>query len=499
MDYKFVTNETRTFYSKAISGQKFKENEFWGIKDETGEIILEPMYDTIEFCTDFIYVHYDDRHMFLYKNGVSRDCADSDDDYRFYQDGYIGLIKPDGSVLLPAIYDDIIDWGGNCDVVYARRGNEFHYYNHNKEEILTEFEDIPEDKCPVYPYSLGEDQNRHVMVCVEPIKKAETNRDCFAYGQWVRLSRIRYSSIRDIFTGCAVADIPESEINHFEDNATYIYSARTCTATGNKPIIKCLKKFDSLGCYNSDWMYLVKISTNRNTQLDPVELYEATRRFKFETHFAVDYDDQLQDGEVRVFQVHYFWDDMGAYLYDDLKQKIMPHGTLAEIKQSLESKDEHKKKEFLREAFEWVEYSKDRSWEETKSILDYFKGQGSDVNKMLSQIMNFFCIEKFTPGEWKYRRKVVEWAISNGAQLNRILSDSTHFDNLRWGIKCLKERDAKSKKALNNIKNAESFAKWFKEQGGVTARVQRQRIINELKNCSPNDAVKLLRNFSSCF
>ena len=57
--------------------------------------------------------------------------------------------------------------GNDSDVIYVRCGKEFHYYNHNLDEILTDVDFIEEDAEPECPYSIGEDQNRNVMLCVE--------------------------------------------------------------------------------------------------------------------------------------------------------------------------------------------------------------------------------------------------------------------------------------------------------------------------------------------
>ena len=46
-------NSTISFWGKAHSAEKFQENGLWGLKSPTGEIVLEPKYDQIEFCADF--------------------------------------------------------------------------------------------------------------------------------------------------------------------------------------------------------------------------------------------------------------------------------------------------------------------------------------------------------------------------------------------------------------------------------------------------------------
>ncbi len=407
---QIVNEETRSFWQRAKSAVIFEKEGLLGLKSPSGEIVLKPKYDQIEFCTDFVYAHYGTRHVFFYKTGSSSDCPDMENDYRFYEKGMLGLKNSDGSILLPAAYDEIIDWGNDCDVIYVRKGDEFHYYNHNLDKILTDVEDIAEDKYPLIPYNLGEDQNRDVLLCVEPIEKKESDRDCFAYGQWVRLSRIPYKSIRKIFTDCKVVEMPQKVLEHFEDEYTYIYSARICKANGEKPITTCLEKMKTLGCYNSSWEYMLKISTNSHTKINPHDLYNLVKHFEgndLETRYlncinlniAIDIDESLSDGEVQVFQVHFFWDDMGLFLDDEFKMSTLPDGTVNDVKSSLEAFSQKDKEEHLDNAFWWIQFSEKRNWKATKQVLEYLKAQGCDDYSTLIQRnldINYFCMEDNT-------------------------------------------------------------------------------------------------------
>lgn len=123
-------------YEEARKAHVFEQDGKYGLETDDYLWALPPKFDQIEICSDVIYAHADG-----YKIHISEDCycvtPDDHDDLRFYANGHIGLKTEDGSVLLPAVYDEIDDWGYGCDVVYVRRGSEFHYYNHKKEEILT--------------------------------------------------------------------------------------------------------------------------------------------------------------------------------------------------------------------------------------------------------------------------------------------------------------------------------------------------------------------------
>lgn len=501
MDVYKSYDKTNSSWENINSLKKFEKDGLWGLTSPFGEILLNPVYDQIEICSDYVYVHYKNRHTFYYKDGGSRDCADREDDYRFYENGHIGLKRSDGSVFLPAMYDEIIDWGEDCDVVYVRRDKEYHYFNHNHDEILTEVEVIPEDSYPNNPYNLGEDQNRGVLLCLEPIENVEGNRDCYAYDQWVRLSRIRYCDVRKIFTSCDVKNIPSKAIDHFEDEDTYIYSARTCTSNGEYPITACLEKLKTLGCYNSSWDYLVKISTNRRTIINPHDLYNLMKHFESDDckciwyNIALDYDDSLKDGEVKLFQIHYFWDDMGAFLDDEFKQIILPHGSVDDVRDALEEFSPQERKKQIIEAFHSIEFSETRSWDDTKKVLEFLKSEGcDDYSSLMSDIIeiNPYWMGEISPAEWQFKKNILIWGLNNGGQLNRIHNGKTNLEQFMDDLNRAKTRDETDPQIVDSIRRAEDFASYMKSIGAITAEEQRKKIESKLDGLSPLEVFKLV-------
>ncbi len=501
MDIKYY--QEREFWNQVTSAVKFQENGLFGLMSPTGEIILEAQYDKVEVCADFVYAHYDNRHRYYYKNGGVSDCADRDDDYRFYENGKIGLHYSDGRAFLPAEYDEIIDWGHDSDVVYVRKGKEYHYYNHNKEEILTDVQDIEEDVYPECPYNLGEDQNRNVLLCVEPIQKHERNSDCFAYGQWVRLSRIRCQDVRTIFSDCELVNIPVDAIEKFEDKYTYIYSARTSKGKGEFPVMSCIEKFKTLGCYGSSWNYLLKISVNRKTVINPHDLYNAIKFFEnieygecIRYDIAIAYDESLEDGEVEVFQIHYYWDDMGEFLYDTFRQVTLCEGTLEEIKESLNTLSPQKRRRMLSEAYWFIGYSEKRNWEETEKVLDYLKSEGcNNITLLIRELLdiNPYYMEEISPAEWQFKKDIVSWAISNGGQLNFIHNGMTLYEEFVANLDSAKERKEDNLETIASIENAEKFAKWLKSLGAINAFEQRKIIESKIDGLSPSELLILVK------
>lgn len=460
---------------KAKDGYKFQENGLWGLKSKDGETLLDAKYNQIEVCSDYVYAHYGNRHTCFYYDGHTSDSADRDDDYRFYNDGKIGFLDKNGNVLLPPIYDEIIDWGEECDVIYTRTGTEFHYYNRNKEEILTAVDYIPEDKYPECPYNLGEDQNRYVLLCVEPAGECRDEYCCYAYNQWVKLSRIPRKNIADIFSSCSIAPLPAEALRNFYDNDTYIYSARYCKADGATPIKNCIEKIESLDAYESSWVFLVKIAVNRNTKIDSNDLYTAIKYFEdmeyycIDYHISIGYDDSLADGEVSVFQVHYFYDDGGAFLYDDILQHTLPEGTLEEVVDAVN--DSENRDKLLDSAYYWIKYSENRSWDETRKVLDWLYMQGTrGINDILKNSLYIHngSIDEIDSNQWAFKKEIVKWALEHGANINLVIDGKTFLEKILDEIERAKKYD-KENECECYIEQAIEFCNYLRALGATSA------------------------------
>ena len=480
--------------SRAKDGYKFCENGLWGLKSKDGEMLIAAKYDQLGICRDYVYARYDRRHTYFYYNGATSDSPIWDDDYRFYKDGKIGLHDEDGNIFLPAVYDEIYDWGEDCDVIYTRMGNEFHYYNHNKEEILLKVDPIPEDAYPERPYCLGEDQNREVLLCVEPADAKVGGDICFAYKQWVKLSRIPRKDIRAIFSSCEIVPMPDHALHKFYDKDTYIYSARYCKASGEHAIMDCINVFKSLDAYESSWSYLVKISVNRNTAVNIRDLYGAIKHFEdYEEwchyNISIGYDDTLSDGELSVFQVHYFWDDGGAFLYNDVYRDVLPEGSFDDIVDAI--RDSENREDLLDEAYWWIRYSENRGWNETKKILDWLHSQGaSNIRTLIDNAIETDIWES-NKDVWAFKCKIVHWAVVRGANVNYIKNGKTVLDKIQREIEEKEKYRNKYTEDIENIKCLKEFHEFLIEIGGVTAEEERQRMETLVDRLTPEELVKV--------
>lgn len=475
-------------YKETRKGHVFKENGKYGLKTDNGIWALPPKFDQIEICTEFIYAHYDSYGMRIDEASYRGEC-DSKDNLLFYASGHVGLRSQEGGILFPAIYDEVIDWGDDCDVVYVLCSQEYHYYNHKKKEILTAPIDIQDKEEPNYPYYIDEEQNRTIVMIVEPSLSAVGDNVCYAFNQWIKLTGIAYKDIGKQFENCSIYSVDKRVLNHFYDNSTYIYSARRCRFKGDKALVSCVRKMNTLGCYDSSWEYLIKVSTNRNTLVTTDGLYALICLFEdlygcYKFDIALDINDSLADGEVEMFQVHYYWEGQYGFEEGDDMESLLANGTLEEIENVIDKSNE---KVFLADAYWAIDDSTQRPLKETVKVLDYLKNKGttSPTTLIRNANINPYYLDEYDDNYWKNKRGIVSWAVHNGGYLNNIWRGKTVYDEIK---EVLKEERYEAK----NIQKVRDFQSFLRDIGARTAREERQFRKTKLKSLTPNQLLNFV-------
>lgn len=496
-----MSDSTRLLIDRLRNAEKFQKDGLWGVRSADGEILLEAKYDQIEFCADFVYAHSGNGYYLFDNNGCSESGPDDDSDYRFYENGKIGLKDKNGNVIFPAMYDEIIDWGEDCDVVYVRSGKEYHYFTHGLKEILTDHTVIPQDEYPLCPYNLGEDQCRNVLLCVEPVSEITGSMDCFAYRQPVRLSRILRKDVQSLFGCCDTVAMPQTAIDDFMAPGTYIYSARRARSTADLPASDCIRKIASLGCYDSSWNYLVRITSNRRTRLSLKDLYDVITHFEdiylvCSYHIAIGHDDSLKDGEVEVLQIHYFRDDGPGFLADEFMQQILPKGSVRKVRNALKKMDPDERKEQLSSAYWWVKYSDKRDWPSTEKVLEYLNSLGCDnYTQLLEKNIEFnpYWLEHLTPEGIEFKKNIWLWALGKGANMNRISDKQTYLDKWLSKVKDTKRWNKKNREMAERLEWVKQFAEWLKEHGALSAEQERNRMKDIVPTLSVTELLRMSR------
>lgn len=311
---------------------EFRKNGLVGWKTPDGKLIMPPIFERLEKCKKFIWARYFNRELFIYKNGGLSDEPKFDN--VFYQKGKKGINNPDGTILFPAIYDEIYQWHKNSDVFYTLIGKEFHYYNSKHEEILTtykKFDGIDDEFCPYYIF---ERQSHGVLVTMQITDSLSDSQSCICFGQKVRLDRILKSDVEKIVqTNCEVWNKGIDKLRYFNSYFTYIYSGYWAESNSETPIEDCINQFVKMDCYDTSWAFIVKMWTNRQTVISSQEFNKLICHFQDldkavfgicnpMDFVTIGYDDTLPNGTVKMFQVRYVF-DRPPNDYDDIYDEAL--------------------------------------------------------------------------------------------------------------------------------------------------------------------------------
>ncbi len=234
--------------------------------------------------------------------------------YIIYKDGHFGLQDNSHQEVLPAIYDNVTVWY-DCDVVYVRDGINHLYFDRQGKRILTV---VPNQSEWVgdLPFYLGEEQDDIALFTMEAHPKIHDEQCCTCYGMEVRLDRPLKKDIEQMLRAdCQLKPFARDAFHWFNNEANYIY--RAYVAHG-KSIKECIEQLKAMRCYNSSWYYIDKISVHPSQTHRPKGVYDlhvAAARGKYVPHTSstrwysgIGYDDSLEEDEIRVFHIEYYWE-----------------------------------------------------------------------------------------------------------------------------------------------------------------------------------------------
>lgn len=447
-------------YEQIRNGIVFEQDGLLGVKDADGTIICEPEYLQIEKCSDHVFFYLpNNTYKYMYPGGAESGYM-PEEERPYIVNGKYGLKDKDGQVLLEPIYDKVIEWD-NCDVIYTLQGKEYHYYNHQGEEILTGVRTINVDTeiARICPYYLSEEQHTEQLVTMEIVNGPIDNHCCqIEDGMWVRLDRIARSEVRDIMGGGELISMNERAFDDFYSEDTYIYSAYIAKGKGNNCIEDCLSQFRKMDCYESSWSYITRVwvSPKSNVPFDKISKlwtkfknlklggYSIKQKIGFQdlTNIAVGIDPLLAENEIRMMQVIYFrdrwpcheefeWEDaLRKGSLDDLKRTYADIQMLYdEIRQEDKNYAEWLVKDILSGSISGN--AKPRwAWEEEVEIYNYLHSIGHGCTTTLSKMFAKLAKKKskMTKSQADFLLKKTEWLLAHGSDVNAVVDKRTPLD-----------------------------------------------------------------------
>ena len=440
----------------------------------------------------------------VFDKGIGREDYDPHNDLQeFEENGLHGLKTPQGEIVYPAEYDAIHKWP-DSDVIYTLKGKEYHYYNTAGEEILTDIPDvgISDTEEDLMPWFITEEQHRPYVIIIRPVEGPVGARCCLYRGQWVELDRIARKDVKKIM---------KTDTARFDNYFSYIYSGYEVKSNDKEnPILDCIKKIRSLGCYQSSWAYLTRVCVSPQDSASERENVIMLSMLQFDALTPLNLDDlhclsfgvdeSLVKGEVKVTQIHYFHDRWPLDEEFSYERAII-EGTLEDVTATraaaLDAIRESANKECLRDAL--LDFPRDKcipteiykseDWKETLRKLDWLKSMGYTIEAGIYDLVGALYREcgylsRFTPtkdaqqdwmarmlweqGVCEVKRKkrkfsldfgqsinLVKWFVSNGDNINILRGTKTPLDNLLSLKKAFEEQLSKaSRKDLDELIDA---------------------------------------------
>lgn len=452
-------------WDRVSEAEEFQENGHVGWKTREGELMMPPVFDQIEVCESYIYARYHNRELEVYRNGsMSEGCCLEDG--TFHQNGKIGMRNADGTLLFEPKYDELYRWNDDSDVFYTRIGDEFHYFNSKKEEILTSyrrFEGVDDHRCPYY---ISEEQREPILITMQMTDDLSDPQSCHCFGHNVRLDRILKSEVGDIVkSGQLIWDKGVDALRSFYHVDTYIYSAYYARSKSPTPVEDCLSQFSDMLCYDTSWNFLLKIWVKAPSSLSTVELNKAINHFQDLNHslpmnfFTIACDETLEEGEVKMFQVNYFTDRFPDEL-DELYYSLTD-GSVEEYLEKKESllckmKERRNKGKWSDEAYNcrYDDYFRGNAigplcrpyhnYKKQKYLYEYLVIQEGWLVESLvikqCQKLNMTCKFSESVEDVRCAYQFIKWGLKKGSSVNLTLEGHSSLDFIKEAIEYVESK-----------------------------------------------------------
>lgn len=318
-------DDVKEIWKQSQGGTKFEQNGKFGLKNASGETILEPIYDQIEQCLDYLYTRAGTITKKHYPFGQIRQETFDPEDPTFYENGKMGLKAKDGTIIYPAVFDCVEDWSP-YEVIYVRNKEEFHYFNHQGEEVLTDWQPIESSHCDDKPFFIHEEQSTEVIV-TRKFVKTRKNNNCIKFGErWVEFDRFPKKDLAKVMGECELIPMPEDAFDGINSLSTYIYDGFIASSRKENPVDDCINQLKSLSAYAASWRFITKVWIHPESDISMEEIKKFWLIYSCHSNFyhhnniisrfsvedwlriGVGYDHNLAKDEVKVLQIHYFTD-----------------------------------------------------------------------------------------------------------------------------------------------------------------------------------------------
>ena len=426
----------------------FVENGKMGWKKPDGTILILAEYEQIERCKRFVYLRKGKANRKYYSNGNMEEIMNWDDDFYFVEDGKVGWRNGD-KIIIPARYDDIHTWGDSLFVV--NRDGRWYYINGKEEEVLTEVRHIEGEEPDELPFNFSVDNN--TVITIQEYVGHEVPEDknvVNVFGTWSRLDRTSGRELAALFVDPAdEKPLTEDDLSLFNDDFSYEFNAYKASSLSDYGMEDCLRKMEEMGAYGNTWHYLVKVWKAAGEEPSAEELRYVRRylegKASLSVCFALGHDATLESGETRMLMVTHYYERCWPAHFEYEWTTVLRTKTLEELKEPKDKLRKDIEESVLPEYVEQVwnsqfsgkivsmEYSGERSWEETARVFDYLAERSSGykwgVLRAVQELFHYGGQAALEKDEFTLKK--IQWMLDHGAEPNVHSMNETPLDFIR--------------------------------------------------------------------
>lgn len=443
-------------FQKATLGVVFEEGGLKGIRYQ-GEVICPPLFRDIGIVFNPTRLYLIDNSTFSlfkydgYYELYTNYCSNS---HFIFKDGYMGWWK-EGKIIIPPIYDVVESWGMN--IYEAIRAHKINYFTEDGTEVLTYRRDVYEELNS--PFSLRTDCGNVICIleCPPVSSLPQSNRWFLADGTQVGMDRFnRNDIIKELVNPEDELSLTPYKLKKFANEFSCEFSAYRFTVKGEKPIDKLIKIFRKFSVDDNTWYYIFRLTTAANesisaSQLQTLNSYiNALGNRALGKSFAIGIDNRLKPGEVSALIITYYSECCFPLSIYFEWINVCGNGTFKEVKKKNQELIEYtfneilieNEKDFLEDCYSSaisnIRYNSNRSWDETKKVLDYLAERTLDYHKIIKNAYKTFNSLK-TNSEKAFYLKYFDWLLSKGVSVNPISNGKTLLDKVNEKVTTIED------------------------------------------------------------
>lgn len=443
-------------FQKATLGVIFEEDGLKGIRYQ-GDVICPPFFKDIGIVynpTRLYLVDNDTYSLFENDESYIMNADYSKRSHFIFKDGYMGWWKEGKTILLP-IYNLVGIFGMN--IYETIRYSEIKYFTEDGNEVLTYRRDVCEHLDS--PFSLRTDCGNvlSILECPPVQTLPQGNRWLLADGTQVGMDRFnRTDIIKELINPEDDLPLTPYKLRNFTNEFSYEFSAYRFTVKGEKPINDLINIIRKFGVDDNTWYYIIRLTTSTNESLSVSQLRTLNNYINVLGHralnksFAIGRDYKLDPGEVSALIITYYNECCFPPSIFPEWINVCKNGTLKEVIKTNQELIEYTsneiiteyKKDFLEDCYSSaisnIRWNSNRSWNETKNVLDYLAERTLEYHKILQNAYKTFNSLK-TPPEKDFYLKFIDWLLSKGVDANPISNAQTLLDKVNKKVTTIKD------------------------------------------------------------